>query len=128
MFSANQIVAHLVGDYLLQTHWMATQKTKQSVAAAVHAIVYTLPFLLLTQSPAALAVITCTHFAIDRWRLARLFVWARDQIGPRGNSWCECSATGFPAEMPAWLSVWLLIVTDNVIHILINGFALHFLG
>jgi hypothetical protein len=24
MFTADQIVAHLVGDYILQSHWMAT--------------------------------------------------------------------------------------------------------
>lgn len=54
MFTADQIVAHLVGDYILQSHWMATEKTKRSIAAATHAITYTLPFLLLTRSPAAL--------------------------------------------------------------------------
>lgn len=29
MFTADQFVAHLVGDYILQSHWMATEKTKR---------------------------------------------------------------------------------------------------
>jgi hypothetical protein len=45
--TADQILAHMVGDYLLQSHWMATEKTKRSLAAGVHAGTYTLPFLFL---------------------------------------------------------------------------------
>ncbi len=62
LFTADQLVAHAVGDYILQSHWMATEKTNQHFAAAAHAVVYTLPFALITQSPAALAAmirITC---------------------------------------------------------------------
>ena len=51
MITADQILAHLIGDYLLQSHWMAQEKTKRSIAAAVHAVSYTLPFLF---QPAAL--------------------------------------------------------------------------
>ncbi len=40
MSSADQIAAQLVGDYILQSHWMATEKTKRSAAAALHAITY----------------------------------------------------------------------------------------
>lgn len=78
MFTADQLVAHAVGDYILQSDWMATRKTSSSVAAAAHAICYTLPFLLITQAPAALAVICGTHFVIDRWRLARFVVWLKN--------------------------------------------------
>jgi hypothetical protein len=115
MFTADQIVAHLVGDYLLQSHWMATEKTRNSVAAAVHAITYTLPFALITWSPIALLLVCVTHFAVDRWRLARFVVWAKN--GARG----PLTATGYPDEVPPWLAVWLLIVADNTLHILING-------
>lgn len=147
--TADQLVAHLVGDYILQSHWMATEKTKHAVAALAHAICYTLPFLLLTQSPAALAVIAGSHFVIDRWRLARYVVWLKNwlglptyKLGPRNchasincvvdelpnKPWSECSNTGYPDETPPWLSVWLLIVADNTIHVLCNAAALRFLG
>jgi hypothetical protein len=36
-------------------------------------------------------------------------------------------ATGSPRGRPAFLSVWLLIVADNVIHVLINAVALRWL-
>ena len=122
MFTADQIVAHLVGDYILQSHWMATEKTKQHLAAAVHAAVYTLPFLLITRSPAALAIICGTHFLIDRYRLARFVVWAKN--GP----WLPRTATGYQDDVPPWLSVWLLIWADNTLHILINGVAIYLFG
>ena len=118
IFTADQIVAHLVGDYILQSHWMATEKVKRSIAASVHAICYTLPFLLITSSSAALAVICWSHFLVDRFRLARFVVWAKN--GASG----PITATGYPDEVPAWLSVWLLIIADNTIHVVINGLAI----
>jgi hypothetical protein len=117
--TADQILAHLVGDYILQSHWMATEKTKQSVAAGVHAVTYTLPFLFLTWSPAALAFICGTHFLIDRYRLARWVVWFKNGMpGP------VCTTTGYPDDVPPWLAVWLLIIADNILHLICNGLAL----
>lgn len=118
LFTADQIVAYLVGDYLLQSHWMATEKTRNSLAAGVHAAPYTLPFTLITLSPLALSIICGTHFIVDRWRLARFLVWAKN--GARG----PVTATGYTDDVPTWLSVWLLIISDNVLHLLINGAAL----
>lgn len=121
--SADQLLAHAIGDYILQSHWMATEKTKRSTAAAVHAITYGLPFLLLTTSATAIIVIVGTHFVIDRWRLARFVCWAKNW------PWqSPITATGYPPETPAWLSVWLLIIADNILHITINGAALRWLG
>jgi len=124
MITADQIIAHLVGDYILQSDWMANEKTKRHLAAAIHAATYTLPFLLITLDPAALAVICGTHFIIDRWRLARFVVWAKNWPW---LPWAECSATGYHESRPAWMSVWLLIIADNTLHILINGAAITFL-
>lgn len=129
MVTADQLVAHAIGDYVLQSDWMATEKTKRSLAAAAHVVTYALPFLALDASWAALAVIVGTHFVIDRWRLARFAVWFKnallspDPIRP----WSECAATGFAPERPAWLATWLLIIVDNVMHVLINGAALRWL-
>lgn len=127
MITADQLVAHAVGDYILQSDWMATEKTKQNVAAAAHAFTYTLPFLFITRSPAALATIMGTHFVIDRWRLARYVVWLKNRMGPNDDPWEECVATGFHESRPVWLTVWLLIITDNVIHVMINGIAIRYL-
>jgi hypothetical protein len=123
MITADQLVAHAVGDYILQSDWMAQTKTKQSLAAAVHAITYTLPFLFITRSPAALAFICGTHFVIDRWRLARYVVWAKNWLGPN-RPWAECNNTGYRNDAPPWLSVWLLIIADNTLHVICNGVAI----
>lgn len=122
-------LAHLVGDYLIQSHWMATEKTKRWWPAIVHAVTYGLPFLLITQSPWALLVIVGTHAVIDRYRLARHVIWFKNLNAPRSHrrTWEECSATGYPPETPAWLAVLLLIIADNTLHLLINFAAVYWL-
>ena len=77
MFTADQLVAHAVGDYLLQSEWMAQEKTKRSLAALIHCAFYILPFLFITQNVYALAIIFGTHFVIDRWHLARYVAWLK---------------------------------------------------
>ncbi len=130
MFVFNQLIAHLVGDYLLQSTWMATEKTKAWLPAGVHALVYSLPFVLFLQ-PSFLAwvVMVGTHAAIDHYRLARYVAYAKNFLGPRRTwaPWADCQATGFPSATPAWLSTWLMIITDNTMHLLINGAALAWL-
>jgi hypothetical protein len=121
MITADQLLAHAVGDYLLQTDWMANQKTKRTVAALLHALTYSAVFLLFRPSFDALAVIFGTHLLIDRFRLARFVCWLKN--GP----WHPMTPTGYPESAPAWLAVWLLIIADNVLHVLINGAALRWL-
>lgn len=126
--TGDQLLAHLVGDYVLQSHWMATAKTSAWAPALAHAASYTLPFLALTRSWRALAVIGGTHAAIDRYRLARHLVWAKNQAGPAATRpvWGE-DVAGYPAQTPPWLATWLLILADNTAHLLINRAALRWL-
>lgn len=127
MITADQLLAHLVGDYLLQSDWMAQEKTKQTWAAWMHAVCYTVPFLFLTSSAWALWWIMVTHFVIDRFRLARYVCWAKNWLAPREGRplpWKDCQATGYDPSRPPWLSVWLLIIADNTLHLLCNGLAL----
>jgi len=141
-----QLILHLIGDYVLQSDWMAQRKTKSHTAAACHALVYSLPFLLIT-SVNAFMVIMVTHFFIDRYRLARYVVYAKNFLAPRDtyhgvthdslgirhqwtewwHKWEDCSATGYHKDSPPWLSVWLLIAADNTIHLLINYLAIDYL-
>ena len=116
-------LAHLVGDYVVQSHWMATRKTSRFLPALVHAATYTVCFLPLTRDPRRLAVIGGTHLLIDRYRLARHVTWLKNQIGPRGER-AGHTATGYPDGTPDWLAVWLMIVADNTLHLLINHAAL----
>lgn len=125
------ILAHFVGDYLLQSHWMATEKTKRWWPAVVHGVTYTLPYLMVTQSLWALLIIAGTHIVIDRFRLARQLMWLKNLIGPRAfrTSWAEAKGnSGYSASIPPWLAVWLMIVADNTCHLLINTGAILVFG
>lgn len=136
MITADQLLAHAVGDYILQSDWMANEKTKRTIAALAHVATYGLPFLFLRPSWKAYAVIVTTHFVIDRWRLARFVVWTKNVLGhPETynagygpNTFPDYDiTTGYPVQTPAWLAVWLLIIADNIMHITINGLALRYL-
>lgn len=67
-----QIILHLLGDYVFQTDKMAQSKTSSYMWAGIHALVYSLPFLLLTKGfNLAWFVIFITHLLIDRHRLTK---------------------------------------------------------
>ena len=125
MLFAGILLAHLVGDYLLQSHWMATEKTSRWWPAIAHGLVYTIPYAFVTQSPLALLVIAGTHIIIDRYRLAKHIVWLKNQVAPKRArpTWDDAKATGYPSETPPWMSVWLMIIADNTIHLLLNTVA-----
>lgn len=144
-----QLVLHLIGDYVTQSDWMAQNKTKSTWAAFCHATIYALPFLAIASMHAWL-VIWGTHLLIDRFRLARYIVWAKNFLAPRhtfvierveqGDSaklhkirtewwhqWRDCSGTGYHKDSPPWLSVWLMIAADNTLHLAINAAAITWL-
>jgi hypothetical protein len=128
VFTADQLVAHAIGDYLLQSEWMAREKTKRSLAALVHCAFYILPFLFITLNPLTLLVIFGTHFVIDRWHLARYVAWVKNRPWPGSAPWRECTKTGFHPDTPPWLAGWLVIVVDNILHIVINALAITYIG
>lgn len=137
-----QLLCHLWGDYVLQSDWMAQNKTKAFLPAWLHASAYTFAFLFLKPSLPAVFVIMVSHFLIDRFRLARYVVWLKNWMGPweyyipgesmgrgrmRPTAPLAASPTGYPPETPVWLSVWLLIIADNTLHLTINYLALRYL-
>lgn len=122
-----QLLLHLFGDYVSQTDWMAREKTKKTWAAFCHATIYSLPFLFLTTSPMALFVIWSSHLLIDRFGLARHVVFAKNWSTNQSLKWKDCAATGYPVDVPVWMSVWLLIIADNTLHLLINYGSLRWL-
>lgn len=128
-----QILAHLWGDYILQSDWMALNKSKRTWPCLVHVLLYTACFLFVTTSWKALAVIGVTHFLIDRFGLARYVVFAKNHMAPFARDtlayprWNECNVTGYSAARPIWLTLWLLIAADNTLHLTINYIALRYL-
>lgn len=119
-----QLLAHLVGDYIFQTHRMAVLKREKWSYAIAHAITYTAAFTWLTRDWCALLIIGGTHAIIDHFGLAKYVVRAKNSIGDWENRNDYATHTGFPIETPVWLSVWLVIIVDNILHLLINYCAL----
>lgn len=124
-----QLIAHLFGDYIIQTDHMADRKTKSFWVAFAHACTYSIPFIALGPSWAALAVIIITHALIDRFRLARFLIWGKNQIAPQAYRYPFSKAAwhGYQDGKPDWLSGWLYIIADNTLHLLFNYLALRYL-
>lgn len=137
----NELLAHLFGDYCLQTDHQAIEKTQRWAPAIAHGLTYTVPFLALTRSPVRLAAIAGTHAAIDHYRLARYVCWAKNQLAPRRHRypWSHAGSTGYHAEMapyqhdqtdcvapnkPEWMAFWLMVAADNACHLLVNRLVL----
>jgi hypothetical protein len=75
-------------------------------------------------------VICGSHFLIDRYRLARHVVCFKNLLAPSaeaGRAWRTADSTGYPEGTLTHLSIWLLIIADNLIHVIINGAALKYL-
>jgi hypothetical protein len=141
--TADQVVAHMIGDYILQSDWMANEKTKRNVAALAHGFCYALPFLFLTGGKdASFIAIAFVHYIIDHFRLARYVVYAKNFIAPAKtlqtdsspakyttwwHKWKDCQPTGYHQDRPVWMTVWLMIIADNIMHVLCNAAALRWL-
>jgi hypothetical protein len=146
MFTATQLVAHMLGDYVFQTHTMAARKTSSLPWALLHASVYTVVFALFFGLSWALLPICLTHAVIDRYRLARHWCeWWGVGRGHGGKLWlrlvllfggvmsgslegaCRVKRLARP-DPPPFLAVWLLIIVDNTWHVCINAACLWWLG
>ena len=65
------IIAHLIGDLLLQNDWMQA-KSRSHLHCLAHVALYATPFALLIALGLpvwAFAVIVVQHYAQDRWAL-----------------------------------------------------------
>lgn len=105
-------IGHLIGDFLFQTNWMATQKSQNWVALLVHVTVYTLTVSIVTfilgagLSAWGIAVVFVSHFIVDKRTLAPW--WVASVMRTTGQD-----------------SGWLGLVVDQVFHILILALVLY---
>jgi hypothetical protein len=106
------LIAHLVGDYLLQIGWMAGNKTKNWLPNLTHSAVYTLSIGVFAAlfikdfSPWGLVLIFVSHAILDR-RFISAF-------------WVTSIMTTPESERG-----WLTIVVDQIFHLLILFIALY---
>lgn len=96
------IYAHLIGDWILQNHWMATRKKSLSWVCAVHVLTYLIPFCFTPLAWWKIGLIGLQHFGQDR---TNFIPWLMRAKGSGGF-----------IDPP--LGPWSVIVTDNIVHIL----------
>lgn len=124
-----QLILHGIGDYFLQTDYQGLNKKNPGLKGFLiclkHCITYSLPFFLIG-SWQAVSVIFITHFIIDRTNLvAYLLAFKNNVTTEEGNY--DITNFGFGHNRPFAISIWLYIITDNILHIICNYLALRFL-
>jgi hypothetical protein len=95
------LIAHLVGDFLLQNDWMANGKRESSWICTVHVGLYMAPFLLLNLYWWQLVLIASQHWIQDR---TKIVLWYLKLFGKN-----EFTTTP--------MAPWSMIVTDNIFHL-----------
>lgn len=89
--------------------------------------------MLLTHSWSALIMICITHLMIDRSNLVPWLIWLHNYatppvIGNKQPTWKEAFTNGgYHPTRPAWIAIWLCIITDNTFHLLINYASIRWL-
>ena len=115
------VLGHFVGDFLLQTKWMALTKTKKGFvgygALLVHCLVYTLSIMVITWnfSPLFAALVLASHLPIDRWSLATK--WLK-LIRARTMPEAYRSKTDI-REFDIGFSVVIYTIADSTMHLLL---------
>lgn len=131
-----QFLIHCFSDYWLQNDYMATNKKKDFRIALLHAVIYTIPFLLLTKSLLALLTICITHAIIDGTNIVNKLnqlknldfnkQYVKDN-SIAGNNESVLSISDGYTDRPLFIRVWLIILQDNILHLIINYLSLKYL-
>lgn len=98
------IFAHLIGDYIFQTDWMAKNKKTSSFACLVHVATYMIPFTVCGLDWWQWCLIAIQHFVQDR---TQIVPWIMKMTGKKSDGFAG------PPFAP-----WSMVLTDNILHIL----------
>lgn len=113
---------HLIGDYIIQNDWMATNKKNKNweglLACLTHCLTYSLPFIFISNWSAVLMIFG-SHYIIDRYHLIEWFIALKNGGDPKVK-------LGFSPDRPLVLTLWLYIITDNVFHLIGNAAILYY--
>lgn len=74
------IVCHLIGDYILQTEFLAKTKGDNFYHLLVHCVLYCVPFAYLFGVDWRIGVLFVTHVLIDWWKCRGTVGYAEDQF------------------------------------------------
>lgn len=115
-----QLILHLLGDFILQTDWQAANKKKASwigeIACQIHCILYSIPFILITDYIHVI-LIYVSHYAIDRTNVITWFLSFRNLTFTRINF-------GSNTKKPVHISFFVYTFVDMFFHLTTNYFIL----
>ena len=102
----NIILGHMIGDYLLQSDWMAINKKKKGITGLipclVHCLIWTISVYVFgfisTNSLLIFALLFLSHFVLDRTNFVKWY----------------CNVTKIMPNP----SMWKIIIVDNTLHLL----------
>ena len=97
------LVSHWIADFVLQTHWQATNKSKNNIALSHHVLVYT----------ACLAAISAVLFGSGRLWL--LFVVGNGLLH-FVTDYCTSRVSSRLYATQDWHSFFIVVGFDQVIH------------
>lgn len=107
------ILAHFIGDFLLQNDWMAVGKKKSSWICTIHVSLYMTPFLLTDLNLMSLILIAIQHWIQDR---TKFVAW-----------WCKTMGS-FQVELKLNSLPWGHFVVDQVFHFIWIWFIANYLN
>lgn len=111
MIPINYILAHFIGDFLLQNDWMATGKKKSSLICSIHVAFYMIPFALVEVTWLQFLLIAIQHWIQDR---SRFVGW-----------WCKLIGS-FQSELRTGGLPWGHFIVDQVFHFIWMWIAFNF--
>ena len=95
------VLAHFIGDFLLQNDWMAIGKKRSSLICTVHVFFYMLPFLFVDLNGFQFLLIAIQHWIQDRTRFVGWY----------------CSVFGlFQSELNQKTLPWGHFIVDQIFH------------
>ena len=123
------VLAHFVGDFLLQPKQMALSKSKDSWMCALHCLIYTLSLIWIGGvdfgHPVLLASLFVPHFVIDRWSLAHM--WMR-LTRNRDLVWAYNHRESIAEFYDAHFAALVYVVIDQTLHFLCLFVAIRLLA
>ena len=101
-FTLPWIIAHLVGDFVIQNDWMTANKKKSNYVCFIHIFTYIIPFIFTALNPLQLLLISVQHYIQDR----TYFI-----------TWFCRKTKKFQSELNNTSLPWGHIIVDNIFHI-----------
>ena len=102
-FNIPYLLAHFIGDFLLQSDWMATRKKQSNIACSIHVILYMLPFIFVELSLIQFILIAFQHWIQDR---SKFIAW-------------YCKTFGiFQGELKQKVLPWGHFIIDQIFHVI----------